>query len=340
MFNFKQMLSGYAERDMEIKDARDEFARNLSLKNRSYLFETGITKLENIKQRRSERLSKIELAGTYNLSQEAALMLDASGQLDSTLTYLEKLDPKDLNKNNIKILSETILNQYPEELRSKVLTNSILLGTNFNPEEIQERLTRAAFDANTSVEEIEKIFSEIPEQKRISVKPAEVAFRAAESVPLEELNLLNVQISKTLDGLIGTWNAEKSNWIWDDSPEGQRVYQELVGIYTNARTTPDFTGSPTVPLDAAMKEVSKAIRSGVQLSEIQVGTTDENSDFQYVTIKKNNGLNKNIDSGEENFSSCRAKGMYYNPQTGTCVPDINDIPPSAQEQQIIEEVFE
>ena len=75
--------------------------------------------------------------------------------------------------------------------------------------QIQERLTRAAFDANVSVEEIEKIFSEIPEQKRISVKPAEVAFRAAESVPLEELNLLNIQISKTLDGLIELGTQKK-----------------------------------------------------------------------------------------------------------------------------------
>lgn len=272
MFNWKQVAAGYAERDMEIKDARDAFTKQMSLNSRKYLMESGVEKLESIRKRRSERMSKIQLAGNFGISKEAAVVMDASGDLDIALNHLSKLKPTEINKDNIKAISETVLSSYPEEVKSKILANSLLLGTDFDPADLGMQLAMAAFDPDQTLEDIKKIYGQIPsDDSSIRIPSANVPLRSAINIPPTEMNTVNKFINSSLNGIIGDFQSDTNKWVWDDPDNGNRIIRELQDVYRTAYSDTTYSGNPLDILSDVINNVSDQIRSGGnQLADVVV----------------------------------------------------------------------
>jgi len=272
MFNWKQVAAGYAEREMEDRDARDAFAKQMSLNSRKYLMESGAEKLEKLRTKRSEKMSKIQLAGNFGISKEAAIIMDASGDLDVALNHLSKLKPTEININNVKAISETVLSKYPEEVRSQILANSLLLGTDFPPEDLEMQLAMAAFDADKKIEDIYKIYNQIPsDNSNIKIPSANVPLRSAVNIPPSEMNTVNKTIRNGLDGIIGEFQSDKNSWVWDDPDNGNRIIRELQDVYRVAYADPTYGGNPLDILSDVINNVSNQIRSpNTQLADVVV----------------------------------------------------------------------
>lgn len=272
MFNWKQVAAGYAEREMEDRDARDAFAKQMSLNSRKYLMESGAEKLEALRKKRAEKMSKIQLAGNFGISKEAAIIMDASGDLDVALNHLSKLKPTEINRNNVKAISETVLSKYPEEVRSQILANSLLLGTDFPPEDLEMQLAMAAFDADKKIEDIYKIYNQIPsDNNSIKIPSANVPLRSAVNIPPSEMNIVNKTIRNGLDGIIGEFQSDKNNWVWDDPDNGNRIIRELQDVYRRAYSDTSYAGNPLDILSDVINNVSDQIRSpNTQLADVKV----------------------------------------------------------------------
>jgi len=272
MINWKLAAAGYAEREMEDRDAREAFAKQMSLNSRKYLMESGKEKLDALREKRAERMSKIQLADNFGLSKEAAIIMDASGDLDLALNHLSKLNPEDINKDNVKAISEVVLSKYPEEVRSQILTNSLLLGTDFDPADLEMQLAMAAFDPDQKVEDIRKIYGQIPsDSSNIRIPSANVPLRSAVNISPTDMNTVNKTIRNGLDGIIGEFQSDKNNWVWEDPDNGNRIIRELQDVYREAYADATYGGNPLDVLSDVINNVSNQIRSpGVQLADVVV----------------------------------------------------------------------
>ena len=272
MINWKLAAAGYAEREMEDRDAREAFAKQMSLNSRKYLMESGKEKLDALREKRAERMSKIQLADNFGLSKEAAIIMDASGDLDLALNHLSKLNPEDINRDNVKAISEVVLSKYPEEVRSQILTNSLLLGTDFDPADLEMQLAMAAFDPDQKVEDIRKIYGQIPsDSSNIRIPSANVPLRSAVNISPTDMNTVNKTIRNGLDGIIGEFQSDKNNWVWEDPDNGNRIIRELQDVYREAYADATYGGNPLDVLSDVINNVSNQIRSpGVQLADVVV----------------------------------------------------------------------
>ena len=260
MFNWKQVAAGYAEREMEDRDARDAFAKQMSLNSRKYLMESGAEKLEALRKNRAEKMSKIQLAGNFGISKEAAVIMDASGDLDVALNHLSKLKPTEINRDNVKAISETVLSKYPEEVRSQILANSLLLGTDFPPEDLEMQLAMAAFDPDQKIEDIRKIYNLIPsDNSGIKIPSANVPLRSAVNVPPSDMNTVNKLIVNGLDRILGDFKSDINEWVWDDPDNGNRIVAELQNVYREAYSSPSYSGDPELALYKAIDNVRTQI---------------------------------------------------------------------------------
>lgn len=272
MINWKLAAAGYAEREMEDRDAREAFAKQMSLNSRKYLMESGKEKLDALREKRAERMSKIQLADNFGLSKEAAIIMDASGDLDLALNHLSKLNPEDINRDNIKAISEVVLSKYPEEVRSQILTNSLLLGTDFDPADLEMQLAMAAFDPDQKVEDIRKIYGQIPsDSSNIRIPSANVPLRSAVNISPTDMNTVNKVIKNSLDGIIGDFQSDTDTWVWNDPDNGNRIIRELQDVYRGAYADATYGGNPLDVLSDVINNVSNQIRSqDVQLADVVV----------------------------------------------------------------------
>ena len=272
MINWKLAAAGYAEREMEDRDAREAFAKQMSLNSRKYLMESGKEKLDALREKRAERMSKIQLADNFGLSKEAAIIMDASGDLDLALNHLSKLNPEDINRDNVKAISEVVLSKYPEEVRSQILTNSLLLGTDFDPADLEMQLAMAAFDPDQKVEDIRKIYGQIPsDSSNIRIPSANVPLRSAVNISPTDMNTVNKVIKNSLDGIIGDFQSDTDTWVWNDPDNGNRIIRELQDVYRGAYADATYGGNPLDVLSDVINNVSNQIRSqDVQLADVVV----------------------------------------------------------------------
>jgi len=272
MINWKLAAAGYAEREMDDRDAREAFAKQMSLNSRKYLMESGKEKLDALREKRTERMSKIQLADNFGISKEAAIIMDASGDLDLALNHLSKLNPEDINKDNVQAISETVLSKYPEEVRSQILTNSLLLGTDFDPADLEMQLAIAAFDPDQKVEDIRKIYNQIPsDNSNIKIPSANVPLRSAVNISPTDMNTVNKVIKNSLDGIIGNFQSDTNTWVWEDPDNGNRIIRELQDVYRTAYADATYGGNPLDILSDVINNVSTQIRSpNVQLADVVV----------------------------------------------------------------------
>jgi len=257
---------------MEDRDARDAFAKQMSLNSRKYLMESGAEKLEALRKQRAERMSKIQLADNFGLSKEAAIIMDASGDLDLALNHLSKLNPEDINRDNVKAISEVVLSKYPEKVRSQILTNSLLLGTDFDPADLEMQLAMAAFDPDQKVEDIRKIYGQIPsDSSNIRIPSANVPLRSAVNISPTDMNTVNKVIKNSLDGIIGDFQSDTDTWIWNDPVNGNRIIRELQDVYRGAYADATYGGNPLDVLSDVINDVSNQLRNtDIQLADVVV----------------------------------------------------------------------
>ena len=245
MVNLRVAAGGAAARYLQKEDEREAFIRELSMKNRQYLLETGAQKLQDLRDRRDAKLSKISVATSLGFTEEAAILLDASGQLDKQISELSKLSDDKINKDNIKMISELVVNKVNPEYRAQVL-ESFLTSTNFDVSEIQERFGNAIFNAaEGSVEKASKILSEAPSGSSMSIDNFDISFRPTRPMTTEDLNTANKAIDNIIQANFGNlYTGDGETYQGEDAPEVGRIRNEMMEVYKNTWDTATYTGNP------------------------------------------------------------------------------------------------
>lgn len=245
MVNLRVAAGGAAARYLQKEDEREAFIKELSMKNRQYLLETGSQKLQDLRDRRDAKLSKIGAATNLGFTEEAAILLDASGQLDKQISELSKLSDDKINKDNIKIISELVVNKVNPEYRAQVL-ESFLTSTNFDVSELQERFGNAIFNAaEGSVEKASKILSEAPSGSSMSIDNFDISFRPTRPMTTEDLNTANKAIDNIIQANFGNlYTGDGETYQGEDAPEVGRIRNEMMEVYKNTWDTATYTGNP------------------------------------------------------------------------------------------------
>jgi hypothetical protein len=299
MVNLRVAAGGAAARYLQKEDEREAFIRELSMKNRQYLLETGAQKLQDLRDRRDAKLSKIGAATSLGFTEEAAILLDASGQLDKQISELSKLSDDKINKDNIKMISELVVNKVNPEYRAQVL-ESFLTSTNFDVSEIQERFGNAIFNAaEGSVEKASKILSEAPSGSSMSIDNFDISFRPTRPMTTEDLNTANKAIDNIIQANFGNlYTGDGETYQGEDAPEVGRIRNEMMEVYKNTWDTATYTGNPIDILYSLGDSIYQQTRGGKVRPTAKVVVTTNWQDLPDYTQPPTGGSSNTADATE------------------------------------------
>ena len=194
-------------------------------------------------------------------AKEQALAAEEARIKEEEMKLLKKKDPKayytkkkeawvnvldmKINKDNIKIISELVVNKVNPEYRAQVL-ESFLTSTNFDVSEIQERFGNAIFNAaEGSVEKASKILSEAPSGSSMSIDNFDISFRPTRPMTTEDLNTANKAIDNIIQANFGNlYTGDGETYQGEDAPEVGRIRNEMMEVYKNTWDTATYTGNP------------------------------------------------------------------------------------------------
>lgn len=275
--NWKQVTAGAARRDMELRDARREIADQLSLAKRKYLFETGMDKLKTLREKREGRVAKIRMAEGFGFTREAAIILDASGQLDSQLSRLSKMDDSDINRENIRRISEVVIQKVSPEHRAEILQTMASQNTNFDSAEIADRFINAVYSsAEGSLEKAQSILAEFDSDTPVATDPLDLDFRGLKVLTPEDTNTINRLVDSIISSNFGNLvkrdpQTGDSFYEGDDAPHIGRIKRELIKAYKSIYDDSDTKQEPVAGLmDLADGIAYQSMTLAKPPSEIQV----------------------------------------------------------------------
>ena len=277
--NWKQVTAGAARRDMELRDARREIAEKLELAKRQHIFETGMDKLKTLREKRGERVAKIRMAEGFGFTREAAIILDASGQLDSQLSRLSKMDDSDINRENIRRISEVVIQKVSPEHRAEILQTMASQNTNFNSAEIADRFINAVYSsAEGSLEKAQSILAEFDSDTPVATDPLDLDFRGLKVLTPEDTNTINRLVDSIISSNFGNLvkrdpQTGDSFYEGDDAPHIGRIKRELIKAYKSIYDDSDTKQEPVaVLMDLADGIAYQSMTLAKPPSEIQVIT--------------------------------------------------------------------
>ena len=275
--NWKQVTAGAARRDMELRDARREIAEKLELAKRQHIFETGMDKLKTLREKRGERVAKIRMAEGFGFTREAAIILDASGQLDSQLSRLSKMDDSDINRENIRRISEVVIQKVSPEHRAEILQTMASQNTNFDSAEIADRFINAVYSsAEGSLEKAQSILAEFDSDTPVATDPLDLDFRGLKVLTPEDTNTINRLVDSIISSNFGNLvkrdpQTGDSFYEGDDAPHIGRIKRELIKAYKSIYDDSDTKQEPVaVLMDLADGIAYQSMTLAKPPSEIQV----------------------------------------------------------------------
>ncbi len=275
--NWKQVTAGAARRDMELRDARREITERLELAKRQHIFETGMDKLKTLREKREGRVAKIRMAEGFGFTREAAIILDASGQLDSQLSRLSKMDDSDINRENIRRISEVVIQKVSPEYRADVLQTMASQNTNFDSAEIADRFVNAVYSsAEGSLEKAQSILAEFDSSAPVATEPLDLGFRGLKTITPEDTNTINKLVDNVISSNFGNLvkrDSQTGNLTYEGeaAPQVGRIRRQLIEAYQDMYYNPEYRQSPVTGLmDLAEGIAYQSMTLAKPPAEIQV----------------------------------------------------------------------
>ena len=269
--NFKYVLAGAADRFSEIQAENRAYVRDMQSKYRAYLVEDGLEKLQKLREGRAASLSNIRKAQNFGFSKEAAILLENSGQLESELENLSKIDLTKINKDNIRRISEHITNSVTPEYQEKVLTEFLKRTDLDDLSNMQADLYRTALDvADGKSENLSKILSNIPSQSSPMIEPFNYSSRGAENLTISEQNTLDTLVQREIAENFGTDFGPSGEYIGNDAPFVNQLMNEMKEQYRAARDDPNFQGDPQSVITSAGDQIREQLNNLTSIPDVNI----------------------------------------------------------------------
>ena len=270
-----QMLAGAAKEYSAEMDAKKQRAADILLAQQKYLMESGLKKLQDIKDARKESQARISKAKTFGFDSKAALSLEMSGQLESLITRLTKLDEdpeKDISRKNIKKMSKAILENVPPEKLAQAMEYALDSGA--GEEVTAEKLINAIFSATTPSEvgEAASMIGDISGESLPSVGPFGLNL-----VSLTEFGPdKKAQAKKLIEGQLapllghgGSTNQDGNTvYNWTNPMAAGRIINKALEYYTERRADPYLDVDIGDITDDITNKVDSLLLGGATLDQI------------------------------------------------------------------------
>jgi len=298
------MLAGAAKEYSAEMDAKKQRAADILLAQQKYLMESGIAKIKAIRDARKESEARINKAVSFEFDRKAALALEMSGQLESIITRLTKLDEdpeKDISKQAVKKMSKAILENVPPEKLAQAMEYALDSGA---AEEVTaEKLINAIFSATTP-EEIGKVANTMGDisggEGLPSVGPFGLNLISLTEFTPEKKAQAEKLIERQLAPLLGfggmTNEGGRTVFNWTNPSAAGRIVSKALEYYTERRADPYLDVDIGDITDDITNKVNSLLLGGATLDQIatQYDFSTNTADFNVEPISTGNENENNI----------------------------------------------
>jgi hypothetical protein len=245
--NLRVAAGGAAKRYLQKKDEHEAFLREMDLTRREYLAEEGKATLEEIKNESKAAKARVKKGMSFGYSEEAAVLLELSGQLKGQLKRLDKLSEdkgeRAVNKRAVQEAGDFVVKNVPEEAREAALDYISNGGYPTDIDEIQNRFFNVLLSVTGTTEEAAKILREATEGGPTSIDPIDVNTRGFVDMSQELRSSLLRNIRNSLQGILDVALDDNGNWRGEDALNAQRItndiFRETRKMYLSPGTTYD-----------------------------------------------------------------------------------------------------
>lgn len=265
--NLKVALGGAAARYSEIKADESTFLAEMATKRRNYLIDKGDATFAEIKKEVAASKGRVKKALKFGFTQEAALILETTGQLGSQITRLQKAEEKGdgINKDVIEATSELIVRRISPEIQAQVFEYMSTGGYPKNITELQDRFMTVLLSTSGSTEEAASILSDLSSSTAPDLDPIKMQSQGFTSIGSEESNRIRKGIRIRIAGYLGTAVNDSGNYVQGKNTSvATRLESEAFQLYKVARE--DYTTPGD--LDTVLDNLAESVR-------VQVGNLPE-----------------------------------------------------------------
>lgn len=228
---------GELNRREDAAERREEFMMNLLEKRKAAVLPQIMDRIEKRKEGAKLRAARVQTAVSFGMTDEAAAVLESSGNLDGLLVRLNKLneDPeKTISRAGIERLSEAVVaNLEPEKIASAM---SYAFDMGYAEEPTSDKLIEAIY-ANTQDEfataltplmsAASKGGAQAPDIGGFNVNPMSLT-----SMNTEKESKVYKQIERSLLGQLGgKYNRDTGNIVWEDADAAGEIIQNAVEYF-------------------------------------------------------------------------------------------------------------
>ena len=215
----------------------EEFMMSLLEKRKAQILPELMSRIEARKEKAQKRAARVSTAVGFGLTEEAAAVLESSGDLDTLLVRLNKLQEnpdKTISRSGMERLSEAVVaNLKPEKIASAM---AYALDMGFAEDPTSDKLIEAIY-ANTE-EDFETALTPLlsaatgsgaasPDIDRFRVNPMSLT-----SMDSDKTAKVQKQLERSLmSQLGGSYNADTGNIVWQNPDAAGEIIQNAVEYF-------------------------------------------------------------------------------------------------------------
>jgi len=250
------MAGAVAEAYNEDVAAKKAEVAQIKAVTRKYLLEEGISRLDTRKKALAESRKRISAATGLGFDKKAAIALEASGELPSVLTRLEKLreDPeKDISTSSVKKMSQAIVDNIPEDKLAEAMNYALDLGA--AEEMTVEKLINTIFYSTDDSEAFAAVSSISTGTGMPSIDPTGVNLIGLTEMTPEKTQKVRNLIEDRLKDSLGR-SLTETGYVWDNPTAANTIIENALDYYLTQRADPF--------LDKDLADVTSEISDKVQ----------------------------------------------------------------------------
>ena len=228
------MAKGYLE---DVAEKKAKLAQIEAIKT-EWLLNTGLAKIEKRREQRKAAQARISTATRLGFDEKAAIALEASGELSSVITRVEKLieDPeKDVSTSSIKKMSQAILDNVPQDRLAKAVEYALDLGA--AEEMTAEKLINTIFSTSDESEKFAAVADISTETEMPSIKPTGINLIGLTDLSPEKTQKVRNLIEDRLKDSLGR-TLTKDGYVWDNPGAANTIIEKALTYYIEQRADP------------------------------------------------------------------------------------------------------
>ena len=292
-----RILGNLAKAYVEDKEEKEAAVAEINNAKRQWLFKVGLEKIAQRKKVMKESSARISRAVRLGFDKNAAIVLEARGQLESVLTRVDKLKDnpdKNYSRKNVTKMSKAILENVPEEKIAQAINYAFDLGAQESMD--GSKLIDIIFSATDEASMAEAVdqVTNISSSRGDGLDPVPLNLAGlTELDPVKAEQIRKNVTSRIAPFLGGQFSAESDQYVFDDPGSAAVIVNKAVDYIKEKRSDPFFQGDisdVTSEVGDVIEELTRGqgiplakiadtFEFGMNPSEIQVNNDLGNDDL-------------------------------------------------------------